>query len=181
MAIKTLECQSRAFIVIWYRKSSLTELSDVMHLFAFSKFRSDLFSLCSFIIVFKFMFSRLWEPIVGGLPWLLWLSHNYVSGYFACDHSTLQISQNPLQRYMFLRASDSTGRNKIALSLELASYTLWPHLDWDAKTKFWKWLWRKEKYLEKKLQSESHCAPRQAGGWDTFCHGPFSSWPSCLI
>lgn len=43
---------------------------------------------------------------------------------FAYDQATPQISQNPLQRHVLLEASDSASKDKITLSLELASFAL---------------------------------------------------------
>lgn len=43
---------------------------------------------------------------------------------FAYDHATPQISQNPLQRRELLGASHSGTKDKITLSLDLASFTL---------------------------------------------------------
>lgn len=43
---------------------------------------------------------------------------------FAYDHATPQISQNPLQRHELFGALHSDNKDKITLSLDLASFIL---------------------------------------------------------
>lgn len=94
-----------------------TGLSDVLSL-PFQNAKA-IFFLCSFFFFLSHAFSA------------LLVSHGFYDfptslspADFAYDHATPQISQNPWQRLMSSEASDSANKDRIALSLELASLTL---------------------------------------------------------